>query len=278
MLKVAVIIPAAGAGKRFGAAGNKIFQRMGDQPVFVRTLELFTSRDDVRDVQLVVSASDMDEIKARFGGHLGLLGVRLTRGGDTRAQSVKNALATVPAEAELVCVHDAVRPCVSPLWIDAVFAEAQRRGAAILALPIHATLKVVAGGGAADTAADAGSAADFFGLAKSKSARGGAPAILRTLPRHVDPADAGEELWEAQTPQVFRKDLLVRAYEGDLSRATDDAMLVEALGHTVRAVRGDPRNVKITTPADLAFAAAVLGTLPRPKPKGPAHPFEEARW
>jgi 2-C-methyl-D-erythritol 4-phosphate cytidylyltransferase len=242
MANVAAIVPAAGAGKRFGAKGNKIFQRVGDQPVFIRTLELFTSREDVCDVQLVVSADDMAEMKERFGGHLGFMGVRLTQGGETRPQSVKNALANLPPEAEYVCVHDAVRPCVSPLWVDAVFAEAVKSGAAILAYPVHGTLKKVSGTGVID----------------------------ETVPR--------SGLWEAQTPQVFRRDLLLKAYEGDLSHVTDDAQLVEALGHPVRVVLGDPRNVKITTPGDLALASAVINSLPKPKPKGPLNPFEEARW
>ena len=242
MAKFAVIVPAAGAGKRFGARGNKIFQRVGEQPVFIRSLELFTNRDDVCGVQIVVSAADMEEMKARFGPHLGFMGVKLVEGGPTRPQSVKNALANLPAEAEYVCVHDAVRPCVSPLWVDAVFAEAQKSGAAILAYPVHGTLKKVSGAGVVD----------------------------ETVPRG--------DLWEAQTPQVFRKDLLLKAYEGDLSHVTDDAQLVEAAGHPVRVVLGDPRNVKITTPGDLALASAVIKTLPKPKPKGPSHPFEEARW
>ncbi len=242
MAKFAVIVPAAGAGKRFGAKGNKIFQRLGEQPVFVRTLELFTSRNDVCDVQLVVSPADLEEMKERFGPHLSFMSVRLATGGPTRPQSVKNALARVPAEAEYVCVHDAVRPCVSSLWVDAVFAEAQKSGAAILAYPVHGTLKRVSGDHVID----------------------------ETVPR--------ADLWEAQTPQVFRKDLLVRAYEGDLAGATDDAQLVEALGHPVRVVMGDPRNVKITTPGDLALASAVIKSLPKPKLQGPSHPFEEARW
>lgn len=242
MAKVAVIFPAAGSGKRFGAKGNKIFQRIGEQPVFIRTLETFTSREDVCHMQLVVSQADLDELKARFGGHLGFMGVKITVGGDTRAQSVKNALANVPAEADMVCVHDAVRPCISPLWVDAVFNEAAKTGAAILAYPVHGTLKKVAASGVID----------------------------QTMPR--------SDLWEAQTPQVFRKDILVKAYAGDLSNVTDDAQLVESSGHPVHVVMGDPRNIKITTPGDLALAAAVIGSLPKPKPKGPDHPFAEASW
>jgi 2-C-methyl-D-erythritol 4-phosphate cytidylyltransferase len=242
MAKVSVIMPAAGAGKRFGDKQNKIFQRIKGQPVFIRTLEAFTTREDVCQTLLVVSSEDMDEMRSRYGGHLGFMGVSLVAGGAIRAESVRNALAKVSDEAELVCVHDAVRPCISPLWIDAVFAEAQRSGAAILAYPIHGTLKKVSS---------------------------------RNL---IDETVKRNALWQAQTPQVFRKDILIEAYAGAIEGVTDDSELVEATGKHVTVVLGDPRNIKITTKADLSLAAAVIDTLPKPKPKGPDHPFGEAKW
>jgi len=242
MAKVAVIVPGAGAGERFGVKSSKILQRIGGgQPVFLRTLEAFTSRDDVCQTQLVVSEADMDEVKQRYGSNLGFLGVKILAGGPTRTESVRNALAGVAEEAELICIHDAVRPCIAQPWIDSVFAEAARTGAAILACPVHGTLKKVS-------------------------------------PENViDQTVSRGDLWEAQTPQVFRKDVLLAAYASGES-ATDDAALVEASGHAVHVVLGDPRNVKITTPADLAFAAAVIKTLPKPKEKRRLHPFEEAQW
>ncbi|MCD6304652.1 MAG: 2-C-methyl-D-erythritol 4-phosphate cytidylyltransferase [Planctomycetes bacterium] len=241
MAKVSVIVPAAGAGRRFGGKANKIFERLGGgQPVFIRTLEAFTSRDDVCQTLLVVAEADMGHIKERFGANLGFMGVRIVPGGDRRSESVRNALAELSEDAELVCVHDAVRPCIAQPWIDEVFAAAAEGGAAILAWPIHGTLKRVADG-----------------LVRETVDRSG--------------------MWIAQTPQVFRRDVLLAAYASGLD-ATDDAALVEAAGHPVRVVMGDPRNVKITTPADLAFAAAVIKTLPRPKTDGYRHPFEEPRW
>ena len=242
MAKVSVIVPAAGAGKRYAGRQNKIFERIKDQPVFIRTLEAFSGRDDVCQIQLVVSAADMDEMKSRFGGHVGFMGASLVEGGATRPESVRNALKNVTEEADLVCVHDAVRPCICQVWVDAVFAEAGKTGAAILACPVHGTLKRV-------------SASNV-----------------------IDQTASREDLWEAQTPQVFRKDIILKAYAGRIDDVTDDAQLVEAIGHPVSVVMGDPRNVKITTKADLALAAAVIGTLPKPKPKGPAHPFAEAQW
>ena len=241
-MKVAVIIPAAGASRRFGGKTKKIFERLKGRAVFIRSLELFVNRPDVCQVQLVVAAEDMETMQARFGANLGFMGVKLVTGGAERTDSVRNALEHVAGEAQYICVHDAVRPCVSPLWIDAVFAAAARTGAAILAYPVHGTLKK----------------ADAQGR------------IVETVDRR--------DLWEAQTPQVFRKELLLRAYARAGGRATDDAALVEALGQPVCIVRGDPRNVKITTRSDLALAAAVVDSLPKPSRPAPAGPFDEARW
>ncbi len=242
-MKASVIIPAAGASTRFGGKGKKIFERMKGRPVFIRSVELFVNRDDVCQVLLVVSDDDMTVIKEHYAANLGFMGVKVVIGGSERTDSVRNALAEVAAEADYVCVHDGVRPCVSQLWIDDVFAEAAKTGAAILAYPVHGTLKKVAG--------DSG-------------------IIEGTTDR--------EGLWEAQTPQVFRKELLLRAYESADGAATDDAGLVEALGEPVAVVRGDPRNIKITTRSDLALAAAVVDSLPKPKPKRSARPFDEAQW
>jgi len=239
-MKVSVIIPAAGASRRFGGKGKKIFQRLRDRPVFVRSVELFVNRDDVCQVQLVVAADDMETMKTQHAASIGFMGVQLTAGGAERTDSVRNGLAKVADEADFVCVHDAVRPCVSSLWIDAAFAAAAKTGAAILAYPVHGTLKKVSGG------------------------------------RVVATADR-EGLWEAQTPQVFRKDILQAAYAAADGSATDDAALVEATGQPVAVVPGDPRNIKITTASDLALAAAVIGSLPKPK-RAASGPFDEARW
>lgn len=242
MAKVSVIVPGAGSAKRFGGRRNKIFERIKGQPVFVRTLEAFSGRDDVCEIQLVISAEDMEEMRSSYGGHLGSMGVRLVAGGQTRPESVRNALERVDQAADLVCVHDAARPCMCGPWVDAVFAEAGKTGAAILAYPVHGTLKRV------------------------------------SQANVIDETASREDLWEAQTPQVFARDVLIKAYAGEIEDVTDDAQLVEATGHPVSVVMGDPRNIKITTKADLALASAVIGTLPKPKPKGPAHPFADARW
>ncbi|MFP4053080.1 MAG: 2-C-methyl-D-erythritol 4-phosphate cytidylyltransferase [Phycisphaerae bacterium] len=225
MSKVSVIIPAAGSGTRFGADENKILLPLGGRPMFLRTLEAFAARADVVQMLLVVAPGDRAAVAERFGETLDAMSVTVVEGGPTRAHSVKNALAAVTAEADLVAVHDAARPCVSQGRIDAVFARAARTGAAILACPVHGTLKRVADG----------------------------ETIEQTVCR--------ESLWQAHTPQVFEAALLRQAYAQPLENVTDDAMLVERLGRTVSVVPDDPRNLKVTTPADLQLAAAVIDTL-----------------
>jgi len=219
---VSVIIPAAGAGTRFAAGRNKIFQTLAGREIFLRSVDVFAGRDDVCEILLVLSADDIETVAREYGAELASLGVALVTGGATRRESVRNALAQVSASASLVCVHDAVRPCVSRRDVDAVFAAAAETHAAILAAPIHGTIKQVSAAGR----------------------------IERTVCR--------EGLWQAQTPQVFGAALLREAYQRHTGPVTDDAQVVEAAGHPVTVVPGAPNNIKITTLADLALAEAIL--------------------
>jgi 2-C-methyl-D-erythritol 4-phosphate cytidylyltransferase len=230
MATVAVIVPGAGSGTRFGGERNKIFQRLGPQPVFLRTLECFTSHRDVAETVFVASAADLPELREEFGGHLRFLGVKVVEGGASRTESVRHGLAAIEADVDLIAVHDAARPCLARPWLDAVFTAAERTGAAMLATPIHGTIKRV------------------------DEDR----AITATLPR-----EHYADLWEARTPQVFRADWFREAYAAG-EDATDDAALVERLGHRVHVVPCDARNVKITTPEDLEFARQILPSLPGP--------------
>jgi len=226
MARFGVILPAAGRGRRFGARENKIFHPIKGRPIFITALEAFASRPDVRQIQLVVAPEDLAKAKSCLREHAVRCPISLVPGGPVRSASVRNALAGLAEDIEFVCVHDAVRPCIWPGLIDAVFAAAERHGAAILAYPVHGTLKKVRG-----------------------------ELIEETVCR--------EDLWEAQTPQVFRKDILLEAYAAGTD-ATDDAHLVAQVGHPVRVVMGDPRNVKITTPGDLALGEAIIDSLRRP--------------
>ena len=245
MAKYAVIIPAAGKGERFGGSENKIFAKLDGRPIFLRTLELFINREDVCQTILVVSGGDMTEMKSRYGANLGFMGVQIAEGGARRFDSVRSALAAVREDAEFIAVHDAVRPCASSGMIDAVFAEAAKTGAAILAAPLHGTIKRVSESGVIDA----------------------------TVPR--------ENLYEAQTPQVFRRDLLQNAYANapeDAQGITDDALLVERMGHPVSVVKSDPSNLKITAREDVTLANAILKARPAVKPARKLGAFEEAQW
>jgi 2-C-methyl-D-erythritol 4-phosphate cytidylyltransferase len=244
MAKVAVIIAAAGKGERFGSNEKKTFAKLDGSPVFLRSVQHFVNRDDVCQTILVVGAEDVGELKKKYAANLGFMGVQLVEGGDERYASIARAVERVTDEADLIAVHDAVRPCVSTAMIDAVFAEAEKTGAAILAAPLRGTI---------NRASDAG-------------------VIDETIPR--------EGLYEAQTPQVFKRELLCEAYaalgETDAT-ITDDAQVVERTGHPVSIVESDGTNLKITTKPDMTLAAAILKARPAPVKKA-ISPFEEAQW
>jgi 2-C-methyl-D-erythritol 4-phosphate cytidylyltransferase len=244
MAKFSVIIPAAGKGERFGGKEKKTFAKLDGRPIFIRTLEHFINRDDVCQTIIAVAPEDVAKMKSTYAANLGFMGVKLVEGGARRCDTVTAALEVVSDEAEFVAVHDCARPCVKNESIDAVFAEAVKTGAAILAAPITGTLKHVSE----------------------------AMIIDRTAPR--------ESLYEAQTPQVFKKSVLQEAYArlNEIKEdITDDAQLVELVGHPVSVVISDASNLKITTRADIVLANAILKARPaRPVKKLGA--FEEAQW
>lgn len=250
MDKMSAIVVAAGSGERFGGNENKIFAKIGDQPVFLLALQLFVNREDVCQTILVVSPSDIDQMKSKFGANIGFMGVKLVEGGKERHDSVAKGLAAVSEDAGLVCVHDAVRVCVAYDWIDQIYHAAVKHGAAIPACPMTSTLKRISPDGV----------------------------ITDTVSR--------EGLFMAQTPQIFRTELIRQAYKDwaggkfqipDGIPLTDDAQLVSAAGHPVYVVDGDPRNIKITTKGDLTLASVIVKSLPQ-KPTSRRGVFEEAQW
>lgn len=239
MSKFAVIMPAAGASSRFGDAHyKKPFALLGGKAVWLHSAERFMQRSDVSQFLIAVSPEDREFFERKYGASAAMLGVSLVDGGADRASSVANALSQVQDDVDFVCVHDAARPCLAAEWIEAIFAAAERHDAVIFGQPLHATVKRVDPSGC----------------------------ISETVPR--------EGLHAAQTPQVFRRELLQRAHaeRGDFA-ATDDAQLVERLGEPVQVLAGSPINFKITTQEDLRFAEQAVQALPKPKLDGPAHPF-----
>lgn len=246
MSRFAVILPAAGQSSRFRDKVKKVFANVDGRAVWLRACEPFANRPDVLQTLLVVAPEDQEAFRAKYGPHLALLGVEIVAGGKERFESVGNALAKVRGDADLVAIHDAARPCITTAMIDDVFAAAAKTGAALLAVPVSDTLK----------------RGDDHGRIEATVARKG--------------------LWLAQTPQVFRRDWLVEAHakRGQLGRdITDDAQLIEAIGHPVYLVTGSASNLKITTREDVALAEAILKSRPAPKVPRSIHPFEdEAKW
>ncbi|MFM7843706.1 MAG: 2-C-methyl-D-erythritol 4-phosphate cytidylyltransferase [Planctomycetota bacterium] len=236
----AVILPAAGKSSRFrDAYYKKPFAPLENRAVWLHAAERFLQRDDVKQLILVISPEDQESFHSKFGANVAILGIEVVTGGAERTDSVLRAIERVKPDNDFVAIHDAARPCLAEEWIDRVFEAAQKTGAAILGNPITSTIKRVA----ADQT------------------------ITETVSR--------DHLWEAQTPQVFRRQLLIDAYaRRGGPPATDDAQMVERLGQPVTIVPGSPLNLKITTKEDLRLAAHALKALPKPKGLGALHPFE----
>jgi len=245
MPNVAAIICAAGPGKRFGGKRHKQFVDIGGRAAFLRSVELFSNREDVKQILLAIPQEDEEIVKIRYGANLSLFNVKVFIGGATRFETVNKAIQLLKDDIELVAIHDAARCCVTAKWVDDVIKAAAKTGAAILACPVTATLKEVKDG-----------------------------VIIRTVDRTV--------LYEAQTPQVFEVTLLKKAHEAadkaNMEKISDDSLLVEALGHKVSIVETDSSNIKITHTADVAIAEAILKNRPEPKKEGYVGPFYEAQW
>jgi 2-C-methyl-D-erythritol 4-phosphate cytidylyltransferase len=181
-------------------------------------MEKFISREDVTQVIVVVAPEDIDWFRKYYLAEINRSRFLIATGGENRVDSIRNGLIAVSPKVGYVAVHDAARPCVTEQEIAAVFSAAKKYGAALLAAPVVSTIKKVVEG-----------------------------QIEATVPR--------ENLWEAQTPQVFRREWIVEAYQQKTRDIpTDDATLVERLGKPVHIVPGDRNNIKITTPSDLVQA------------------------
>jgi len=245
MARYAVILPAAGRSTRFGdPRKKKIHAELAGRAVWLHAASPFVNRDDVAQIVIAIAAEDQELFERRYRANLSFMNIRVVLGGDERAETVARALEVVDPACDFVAVHDAARPCLAPEIVDRVFAAAAAKGAAIPAIPVAETIK--------------------------RSSNEGL--ITATVPR--------ESLYLAQTPQVFERALINRAYamRRQLQRpATDCAELVEAIGHPVAIVEGSPLNLKITTAMDLRVAAALLPLLEPNRPNGPAHPFAETQ-
>ncbi len=231
MSRIAAILPAAGLGTRMGAETPKQFLELDGVPLVLLSLRRIASCPLVTDILIATRADEVPRLEARIREERIPQPVRVVRGGDTRQESVAQALREVPNETEIVLVHDAVRPFVTREQIERVIAEARRCHAAILGIPAMDTVKEV----------------------KRASLPEDVALITATIPR--------ERVVLAQTPQAFTTKLLKEAFaraEADGISASDEAGLVERLGHDVHVVLGSERNIKITRPADMELARFYL--------------------
>lgn len=220
-----MILVAAGRGVRVGGELPKQYLPIAGHPVLLHALRPFAAHPDVSRVVLVLPPADVETPPTWIGALLGG-SVTAVAGGASRADSVRAGLAALPEECRVVLVHDGARPFPPRAAIDAGIRAARAGHAAVPALPVAETLK----------------RADDFGR------------VLGTVPR--------EGLWRAQTPQAFPRHLLERAHAAEMAGdlvATDDAMLVELLGAVVEILPGSARNLKITTPDDVALAEWYAG-------------------
>ena len=233
-MRIAVILPAAGLGTRMGkgsaeksGTSRKQFMLLEGSPILIHTVRKFAASDRVTEILVAVRAEDREWVEQmvsrEFDGK-----VRVVEGGDSRQESVQKALAALSPDTDLVAVHDAVRPFIDLETIHHVFDEAAATGAAIVAVPAVDTVKQVTRG--------------------TEHVR-----VRSTIPR--------EKLVMAQTPQVFRYDVITRAFQAarlDGFTGTDESSLVERLDVEVSVVPGSDRNIKITKPADMELAHLYL--------------------
>lgn len=264
-MNIAVIIPAAGLSKRFGDADkSKLEADIASKPVLLRAIELFTSIDAVAQIIVAVDPDPgkLDTFKFKWADKLSFLAkpVKIVAGGKIeRWQTVSNALAALDDNITHVAVHDAARPVASLDMINRVFDAAAHHAAVFPGVPVSSTLRRVdptpttPAESAQTTAAPTDPLDAILG-----------PQETETLPIHTAHETVPREnLWQVQTPQIIEANLIRRAYQqihDDPTLAaniTDDIALVQSLGQPTVAVPGDPLNIKITLPEDLALAVAI---------------------
>jgi 2-C-methyl-D-erythritol 4-phosphate cytidylyltransferase len=231
MKRIAAIVPAAGLGTRMGAGVPKQFLELDGLPLVIFTLRRLAACPGITDFFIATRGDDMAVLEDKVAKSALGRPARVIHGGDTRQQSVANALAQVDPSTEIVLVHDAVRPFVTREQVERLLREAAARGAAILGVPAIDTVKEV----------------------KRASLPEDVALISATIPR--------ERIVLAQTPQAFSYGLLRDAFQKaqeDGVTGSDEAQLVERLGHDVFVVLGSQRNLKITRPSDMDLARFYL--------------------
>ena len=211
----------------------------------MRSLELFVSRDDVCATLLLVAQDKADQVKKKFGPHLAFTSVKVVAGQD-HFDAVAAALEKLPPDTDLIAIHDAARPAVSSMQIDALIETASKSGAAILAAHIRQNIKKV------------------------------------DSDKKISAVLDSTDLWFAQTPQIFKAQLLRDAYakrDEFAQGCADDADLVAAAGTPATVIPSSWRNIRVATKDDITVAAPIIDAVPKPKLKGPIGPYaEDKMW
>jgi 2-C-methyl-D-erythritol 4-phosphate cytidylyltransferase len=226
-MHVTAVIVAAGEGRRIGGPVSKSFLPIAGRPLVLRTLDRFFSTRRIEKVILVVADQELRQSQELIGSdpNLSHRPWVLQAGGATRQESVRRGLDRLELDCEIVAIHDGARPFVSPSLIDRCIDEAYRVGSVVVGVPVRDTIKVV------------------------------------SEEHWVQATPARNALWEIQTPQVFRKEIILQAHDWGTRHgieATDDSTLVEQIGHRVFLLEGERSNIKITVPEDLLLAEALL--------------------
>lgn len=228
-MRTLAIVLAGGAGKRMGSSTSKQFLLLDNKPILVHTLQVFQECKPVDGIYLVVNHRDLpliqEEILETY--HFSKI-MKLVIGGRLRQDSVRNGLEAIDEPCDVVVIHDAARPFVSPAFVEKSIFLMEMFDAVVPAIPARDTIKVISKEGF----------------------------VLKTLER--------DALWHIQTPQTFKYDLIAKAYREGMAKklcAYDDSTFIEHLGKKVKVVEGSPYNIKITTPEDLLIARGILAQL-----------------
>jgi len=224
MMKTQAIIVAAGRGIRLKKNQPKALIVLGKKPMVALTLQCFERCPSVDSLILVGPPDHLDHFRKLVKTFRIKKVAKIVPGGKTRCQSVSNGLKALDSDSEIVLIHDGARPFVSNKVIQETIRVAQKQGAAIAAVPVKSTIK---------------------------EADSSTMIVQETLDR--------SKLWEVQTPQAFKRDIILKAHRYNIDEdVTDDAALVERMGVGVRIVVGDYHNMKVTTPEDLVLAEALM--------------------
>lgn len=224
-MRVAAIVPAAGAGIRLKSKIQKPYINLGEKPILARTLIALSKNKNIKEILVSVGKDNVNKAGRGIIKKYNIKKARLVIGGKKRSDSVYNALKAVSKDIDYVLIHDGIRPFITDKLIETLLKEASRTGAVIAAVPVKPTLKFAAKDG-----------------------------FIKNTPSR-------EYFWEAQTPQVFKRALIEKAYKIARQKnikATDDSMLVEKTGAKIKIIMGSYSNIKITTREDLELAKIFL--------------------